>query len=137
MKRQGESLLQNGKRCNQALYDAMYHYAVTLDVTPEHYELLLKTSLNTTEQFIQQMSFKEDKVGYVFWPGTMYLVQSLSERVVVAKKQGKNIVPLDEVDLQDLKANGIPARYTNLSAFSGQKGPPNDLVKLALDTLFS
>jgi hypothetical protein len=136
LKRPGEPLLQDSKRCFTSLYD----WAVSYTATTADLMAMLKTSLNTPVKYTNKMSFKMDKVGCVFWPGTLYLVQSMDERVVIAKKYSltdKNIVPLDADDLESLKGKGIPAKLTNLSLFTGQKGPPDDLVKLTLDKLFS
>jgi hypothetical protein len=116
----------------------LFNWACTYSATIEDFNAIFKPSLNTPAP--NKMSFKVDKVGCVFWPGTLYLVQSMEEQVVIAKKaaaNSKTVLPLDDSDLDILRSKNIPIKLVNLSAFTGQKGPPDHLVKYNLETLFS
>lgn len=66
--------------------------------------------------------------GLVLWPGTDYVVRSLKETYVVRKMVDKNVVELQQQDIDYLVQQGIPYKLGVDLSFKGERGPsPEEL----------
>jgi hypothetical protein len=106
--------------------------------------LLFETSLNgcfshLNTRMTTTVILKKDKVsGLIYWPGTSFIVKSLTEPIVIASavfdEENKNtkIIPLTDEDLETCSKLNIPSKYTDIS-FQGQSRLPKSMLKNELN----
>jgi hypothetical protein len=91
----------------------------------EKKEIRLPHSLNV-------IILQKNAVGQVMWPGTPYMVKSLQEPFVIARKIGDvEFVALDSRDTEYLQRELIPFKQIDIQ-FHGVTQPPKSILQQAL-----
>lgn len=83
----------------------------------------------------------EKTSGLIYWPGTSFIVKSLTEPFVIGTavidKENNNtkIIPLTNDDLEVCASLNIPAKYIDV-AFQGQSRLPKSMLRNELSKLY-